>query len=198
MEVEPKIDIVTIPPSILQVFQTWRCQGGTLGWLSTVELHFLQHRVSELMHSYTSDSSPSPLHLVVVKVPRRQIQCSSYYHQLLISSSMLAWCDVDELPMVHPPPWDSVLWCIRSFDVWFWYQKVLRFLPYIALFPILVFTSTGRWVIFVHHYLFISFNYYLLLTQAQQRTVCLLMHSTLTYAQPSCTVYKDIMDTHFQ
>ena len=29
-------------------------------------------------------------------------------------------------------------------------------------------------------------------------TVCLLMHSTLTYAQPYCTVYKDIMDTHFQ
>ena len=29
-------------------------------------------------------------------------------------------------------------------------------------------------------------------------TVCLLMHSTLTYAQPSCTVYKDVMDTHFQ
>ena len=43
-----------------------------------------------------------------------------------------------------------------------------------------------------------------LLTHAQSAyscTVCLLMHSmhsTLTYAQPSCTVYKDIMDTHFQ
>ena len=33
---------------------------------------------------------------------------------------------------------------------------------------------------------------------AQQCTVCLLMHSTLTYMQPSCTLYKDIMDTHFQ
>ena len=40
-----------------------------------------------------------------------------------------------------------------------------------------------------------------LLTHAQSSyscTVCLLMHSTLTYMQPSCTVYKDIMDTHFQ
>ena len=32
-------------------------------------------------------------------------------------------------------------------------------------------------------YLFISFNYYLLLTQEQQCTVCLLMHSLLSYAQ---------------
>ena len=78
---------------------------------------------------------------------------------------------------------------------------LLRFLHYIVLFPILVFTSTSCWAILVHCYLFISFNYYLLLTQVQQCTVCLLMHSThstLTYAQPSCTVYKDIMDTHFQ
>ena len=192
MEVEPKIDIVTIPLSILQVFQTWHCQGGTLGWSSTVKLHFLQHRVSELMHSCTSDPSPSPLHLVVVKVPHRQIQCSSYYHQLLISSSMLAWCDADELPMVHPSPWDSVLWCMILIS-----EGVTIFTLH-ALFPILVSTSTGCWAIFVHCYLFIPFNYYLLLTQAQQCTVCLLMHSTLTYAQPSCTVYKDIMDTHFQ
>ena len=35
----------------------------------------------------------------------------------------------------------------------------------------------------------------------RSNAVCLLMHSLLTYtqhAQPSCTVYKDIMDTHFQ
>ena len=43
---------------------------------------------------------------------------------------------------------------------------MLRFLHYIVLFPILVFTSTSRCVILVHCYLFISFNYYLLLTQA--------------------------------
>ena len=119
MEVEPKIDIVTIPPSILQVFQTWCCQGGTLGWSSTVELHFLQHRVSELMHSYTSDPSPSPLHLVVVKVPRRQIQCSSYYHQLFnfFVNVGMVWC-------LMSYPWYVHLHEIRSFDVWFRYQKV--------------------------------------------------------------------------
>ena len=61
---------------------------------STVELHFLQHQVSELMHSYTSDPSPSPLHLVVVKVPRRQIQCSSHYHQLFnfFVNVGMVWC----------------------------------------------------------------------------------------------------------
>ena len=44
-------------------------------------------------------------------------------------------------------------------------SPLLRFLHYIVLFPILVFTSTSRWAILVHRYLFISFNYYLLLTQ---------------------------------
>ena len=89
MEVEPKIDIVTIPLSILQVFQTWCCQGGTLGWSSTVELHFLQHRVSELMHSYTSDPSPSPLHLWSFTVPTspRSGQGSSLSNTMLLTLS---------------------------------------------------------------------------------------------------------------
>ena len=84
------------------------------------------------------------------------------------------------------------------------YADCYDFYPTLHFSPFLSLPSTGRWAIFVHRYLFISFNYYLLLTQAQQCTVCLLMHSlhsthsTLTYAQPSCTVYKDVMDTHFQ
>ena len=48
-----------------------------------------------------------------------------------------------------------------------------HFSPYLSL------SSTGRWAIFVHHYLFISSDYYLLHTQMQQCTVC----SLLTYAQ---------------
>ena len=49
---------------------------------------------SELMHSYTSDPSPSPLHLIVVKVPRCQIQCSSHYHQLFnfFVNVGMVWC----------------------------------------------------------------------------------------------------------
>ena len=43
---------------------------------------------------------------------------------------------------------------------------------------------------------YLSITTYCLLRRSN--AVCLLMHSTLTYAQPSCTVYKDIMDTHFQ
>ena len=74
---------------------------------------------SELMHSYTSDPSPSPLHLVVVKVPRRQIQCSSYYHQLFnfFVNVGMVWC-------LMSYPWYVHLHEIRSFDVWFRYQKV--------------------------------------------------------------------------
>ena len=49
--------------------------------------------------------------------------------------------------------------------------------------PFLSLPSTNHWAIFVHCYLFISFDYYLLLTRTQQCTVCLLMHSLLTYAQ---------------
>ena len=55
------------------------------------------------------------------------------------------------------------------------------------------------WYIF--SYLSIT-TYCLLRRSDAQRTysctVCLLMHSMLTYTQPSCTVYKDIMDALFQ
>ena len=88
---------------------------------------------------------------------------------------------------------------------------VLRFLPYSALFPILVFTfhwSLGDLCtpISLHIFQLLLIAYsgtamHSTLTHAQSTyscTVCLLMHSTLTYMQPSCTVYKDVMDTHFQ
>ena len=88
---------------------------------------------------------------------------------------------------------------------------VLQFLPYIALFPIFIFTfhqSLGDLCtpISLHIFQLLLIAYsgaamHSTLTHAQSAyscTVCLLMHSTLTYAQPSCTVYKDIMDTHFQ
>ena len=88
---------------------------------------------------------------------------------------------------------------------------VLQFLPYIALFPILVFTfhrSLGDLCtplsLHIFQLLLIAYSgaaMHSLLTHAQSVyscTVCLLMHSMLTYAQPSYTVYKEVMDTHFQ
>ena len=86
----------------------------------------------------------------------------------------------------------NVIWwsvnCDETLGMWyytnFYYRyTMLQFLLYNALSAFLSLPSTSHWAIFVHQYLFISFNYYLLLTQAQQCTVCLLMHSLLTYAQ---------------
>ena len=75
-----------------------------------------------------------------------------------------------------------------------------NFYPTSHFSPFLFLPSTGRWAIFVHWYLFISTYCLLRCSNAQHTyscTVCLLMHSMLTYAQPFCTVYKDVMDTHF-